>query len=160
MPFKATACIAAVAAAAAALVTPAGAEARDYCTSRIHDNGVAGVLVGGAAGALLGNNLAHGGGRAGGTLLGAAAGAAVGSNIARSTTKVHCRGPHEGGYSAPPPVVYAAPAPVYIAPPPPAYGVVVYDAPPHDHGEHRGWYKRHHHDDDDDDRGHDHDHDH
>jgi len=163
MPRTSIACIAAVAGAVAALAPPVIAQAHDYCTDRIHNNGVTGALVGGAAGALIGNSLAHGGGRTGGTLLGAAAGAAVGSNVARSTTKDHCRGPREAGdYGPPPPPVYVAPARIYAAPPPPPppYGYVVYDGP-HDHGEHRGWYKHHHHDDDEGGRGHDHhDHDH
>ena len=114
-----------------------------------------GALLGGAAGALIGSNLASGGGRTGGALIGAAAGAAVGSNIARSTTKDRCRGPRRVVYRyapPPPPPVYVAPTPVYYAPPPPPmYGYEVYDYGPHDRGRHRGWYKHHHHDWDDDD---------
>jgi hypothetical protein len=147
------------AAAAATFAAPLAAQAHDYrrayyedaCTDRIHDNGVSGALVGGAAGALLGSNLAGHGAHAGGALLGAAAGAAIGSNIARSTTKDHCRGARVVYYREPPPrPVYVAPAPVYVAPPPPPppgyYDA--YDYGPHDRGLHRGWYKHHHHDDD------------
>jgi hypothetical protein len=153
---------AALATAVGALAAPLGAQAHDYrrayyedrCTDRIHDNGVTGLLLGGAAGAVLGSNLAGHGARTGGALLGAAAGAAVGSNIARSSTKDRCRGPREVVYyreAPPPPPVYVAPQPVYVAPPPPPppYGYEVYEAP-HDRGLHRGWYK-HHHDEDDDD---------
>lgn len=162
MVSKSIACAAVLSAAAAALTAPAAAQAYDYrhayyedrCTDRIHDNGVAGALLGGAAGAVLGSNLASHGGRTGGALLGGVAGAAVGSNIARSTTKDNCRGRRVVYYHyAPPQPVYVEPAPVYITPPPPPayYGYDVYDYGPHDRGLHRGWYKHHHHDEDDDD---------
>ena len=152
----------AIGAAIVALGTPLLAQAHDYrryyyddaCTDRIHNNGVTGALLGGAAGAVIGSNLASHGGRTGGTLLGAAAGAAVGSNIARSTTKDRCRGPRVVYYDYPPPrPIYVAPQPVYVAPPPPppAYGYEIYDDGPHDRGWHRGWYKHHHDEDDDDD---------
>jgi hypothetical protein len=141
-----------------ALAAPMTAQARDYrddgCTDRIHDNGVAGALIGGAAGAVIGSNVARGGGRTGGALIGAAAGAAVGSNIARSSTKDRCRGGSRYVRYAPPPPrpVYVAPRPVYVAPEPvyvaPAPVYEVYEVGPHDHGRHRGWYKHHHHDDD------------
>ena len=151
----------ALAAAGLVLAAPMMAQARDGyrdyqdgCTQRIHDNGVTGALLGGAAGAVLGSNLASHGGRTGGALIGAAAGAAVGSNIARSTTKDRCRGGPRRvvyRYAPPPPPVYVQPEPVYLAPPPPPYGYEVYEFGPHDHGLHRGWYKHHHHDEDDDD---------
>jgi hypothetical protein len=158
-----------MACAGLALAAPIGAQAHDYgyyqryqdaCTDRIHDNGVTGALLGGAAGAVIGSNLAHGGGRTGGAVLGGVAGAAIGSNIARSTTKDSCRGPRRVVYRdayrepPPPPPVYVAPRPVYYVPPPPpppVYEYDVYDYGPHDHGRHRGWYKHHHHHDDDDD---------
>jgi hypothetical protein len=152
--------------AALVAATPVLSEAHDYgrydayqryqdeCTDRIHDHGVTGALLGGAAGAVIGSNVAGHGAHAGGALLGAAAGAALGSNIARSTTKDRCRGPG--------PVAYRyAPAPVYVAPPPPPPMYVMAPPPPpptyvyesvsyrrHDHGRHLGWYK--HHGDDDD----------
>lgn len=49
-----------------------------YCR---RDNGTTGLLVGGALGALLGNQLAGGGEKTLGTLLGAAGGAALGKAI-------------------------------------------------------------------------------
>ena len=162
MPSKSISRTAAFTAAVIALAAPVLAEAHDYrryyyedgCTDRVHHNGVTGALLGGAAGAVIGSNLASHGGRTGGALLGAAAGAAVGSNIARSTTKDRCRGPRRVvyyDYAPPSRPVYVAPAPVYIAPPPPAYVYEYYDDGPHDRGWHRGWYKHHHRDDDDDD---------
>ena len=61
-----------LAAAGLALAAPLAAQAhepyryyQDGCTDRIHDNGVTGALLGGAAGALIGSNLASGGGRTG-----------------------------------------------------------------------------------------------
>ena len=163
MPSRSARRTAAFTVAILALGAPLLAQAHDYrrnyyddgCTDRIHNNGVTGALLGGAAGAVIGSNLASHGGRTGGTLLGAAAGAAVGSNIARSTTKDRCRGPGRVvDYDYPPPrPIYATPQPVYVAPPPPppAYGYEVYDDGPHDRGRHRGWYKHHHDEDDDDD---------
>lgn len=165
--------LAAAAAAVSAVATPLLAQAhddygyyehQDWCTGRIHDNGVTGALLGGAAGALLGNNLARHGGRTGGTLLGAAAGAALGANVARSSTKDRCRGPRDVGYYGyapppPPPVyvaprpVYVEPEPVYVAPPPPAYYGVYYEGRPH-YGEWRHeWREHHHHHEHDEDDG-------
>ena len=153
----------ATAAAALTLATPALAAAQDYrpyddyaaydgyrtysdvCTDRIHDNGAAGAVLGGIAGALLGSNVAHHGGRTGGALIGAAAGAALGSNIARSSTKQSCRPPeYRASYGA----GDYAPAPYsggYYAPA--RYGDGQWGR--YDEGRHRGWYRHHHHDDDD-----------
>src|SRR5690348_12456023 len=77
---------------AAAPAAAQGYRYSDDCTRRIHNNGTAGAIVGGIAGAVVGSNLAHGGGRTGGAILGGAAGAAIGNNIARSSTKDGCRG--------------------------------------------------------------------
>jgi hypothetical protein len=63
----------------------------DSCGREKHNANVAGTILGGIAGALIGNGVSRGGGRAGGTVIGGVAGAVVGSNIARST--VHCDGP-------------------------------------------------------------------
>jgi uncharacterized protein YcfJ len=49
-----------------------------------------GTVVGAVAGGLLGNSLAHGGGRTGGTLIGAGVGAVAGHQIAKNNGKHHC----------------------------------------------------------------------
>lgn len=48
------------------------------------NSGVLGAVVGGVAGALLGNQIGGGSGRAAATVLGGVAGAAIGNNIARN----------------------------------------------------------------------------
>jgi hypothetical protein len=58
-----------------------GRDGRTYCKRR---NGTTGLLVGGAAGALIGRELDGGRSRATGTILGAAAGALVGREIDRN----------------------------------------------------------------------------
>lgn len=162
--------LAAGAAALSAAALPALAQAHDYrggyydtraeaCTDRIHDNGTTGALLGAAAGALIGSNVAHHGGRTGGALIGAGVGAAVGSNIARSSTKADCRGPRYRTYYRPAPPAYYGPGyadytsyTVYPAAPP-AYGYGGYGGwgdDHHDRGEHRGWYRHHHEEDEDD----------
>jgi hypothetical protein len=85
--------------AAGALATPSFA--RDPCQQRKHNNGTAGAVIGGIAGAVLGNNVARGGGRTGGTIIGGVAGAAIGNSVGRSGTK--CEGyayynPNSGYY--------------------------------------------------------------
>jgi len=142
--------------AAAAPASAQGYRYSDDCTRRIHDNGTAGAIVGGIAGAVLGSNLAHHGGRTGGAILGGAAGAAIGNSVARSSTKDRCRGHHvyRSGYPAPyypPPAYgYVEPAPVYVEPAPvyvERYPVYVHE--PHGHA--YGYWRHHHHHDDDDD---------
>lgn len=71
--------------AAGAIATPSSA--RDPCEQRKHNNGTAGAVLGGIAGAVLGHNIGHHGGRTGGAIIGGVAGAAVGNNIGRSGTK-------------------------------------------------------------------------
>jgi hypothetical protein len=147
-----------VAATAFSAATPAAAQGYRYsddCTRRIHDNGTTGAIVGGIAGAVVGSNLAHGGGRTGGAILGGAAGAAIGNNIARSSTKDGCRGRryYSSGYYVPPPPPPPPPRPVYVEPAP-VYVERVYEPvyvvkEPHGHA--YGHWKHHHHDDDDDD---------
>jgi len=141
---------------AAAPAAAQGYRYSDDCTRRIHNNGTTGAIVGGIAGAVVGSNLAHGGGRTGGAVLGGAAGAAIGNNIARSSTKDGCRGRpyYSRGYYVPPPPP-PPPRPVYVAPAPePVYVEHVYQPvyvvkePP---GHAYGHYKHHHHDDEDDD---------
>lgn len=120
--------LAAVAAlAGAGMALPAAAQpypgysydGRNPCQEKQHDNGTAGALLGGVGGALLGNSIAHGGGRAGGTIIGGVAGAVVGNNIGRSSAKSSdaCQGfeyhsyyngyaPQYGGYYQQPPPYY------------------------------------------------------
>jgi len=65
-----------------------GEDGRYYCK---RGNGTTGLLVGGAAGALIGRSLDHGRSRATGTILGAAAGALVGREIDRNRKRARCR---------------------------------------------------------------------
>lgn len=70
-----------VAAIAAPALVPAKASA-ESCAQRAHDRRVGGTLLGAVGGGLLGNAVAHGGGRLGGTLIGAGVGAVVGHSLA------------------------------------------------------------------------------
>jgi len=63
-----------------------GRDGRYYCH---RSNGTVGLLVGAAAGALVGRAIDTHGSRATGTIVGAAAGALLGRSVARS--EVHCR---------------------------------------------------------------------
>jgi hypothetical protein len=63
-------------------------EDRRECRSKKQGNTVAGGLLGGIAGAVIGSNLAHGGGRTGGAVIGGVGGAAAGATIAHGAT--HC----------------------------------------------------------------------
>jgi hypothetical protein len=63
-------------------------EDRRECRKDKDNNTAAGAVLGGIAGAVIGSNLASGGGRTGGAIIGGVAGAAGGSAIARGT--VHC----------------------------------------------------------------------
>jgi hypothetical protein len=56
------------------------------CEHKKANNEVAGTLLGGIAGAVVGSNLAHGGGRTGGAVIGGVAGAAIGNTVGRSST--------------------------------------------------------------------------
>lgn len=60
-------------------------------------NSTAGTLIGGAVGALLGNQIGSGGGRAAATVLGAVGGAVVGNQIAKN---------RDGSYNSPTGAVY------------------------------------------------------
>ena len=64
----------------------AGQDGRYYCR---RSDGTTGLIVGAAAGGILGNVIAGGGSRTLGTLLGAAGGAAAGASIDRNN--VRCR---------------------------------------------------------------------
>ena len=63
-----------------------GRDGRIYCR---RSNGTVGLVIGGAAGALIGRELDGGRNRATGTILGAAAGALIGREVARSRRR--CR---------------------------------------------------------------------
>jgi hypothetical protein len=63
-------------------------QSRDTCRDDKSNAAVGGALLGGIAGAVLGSNLASGGGRTGGAIIGGVGGAALGANIAKNGT--HC----------------------------------------------------------------------
>ena len=63
-------------------------QARAACHEEKKSNEVGGAILGGIAGAVLGSNVARGGGREGGAIIGGVGGAALGSNIAKNST--HC----------------------------------------------------------------------
>ena len=65
-----------------------GRDGRIYCR---RSNGTVGLIVGGAAGALVGRQIDGGRSRATGTILGAAAGALIGREIQRSASNRRCR---------------------------------------------------------------------
>ena len=112
------------------------------CQVAKHQDQTAGGLLGALAGAVIGSNIAHGGGRTGGALIGAAAGAAGGSNIGVSnahSTEACQVADREGGwqpaaYYAPPPPPRVMVAPAYYGP---DYGPYGY---PHHHY-HRVYYR-------------------
>jgi len=65
-----------------------GADGRRYCKK---SNGTVGLIVGGAAGALVGRAVDTRGERATGTILGAAAGALLGRQVQRGSSSYRCR---------------------------------------------------------------------
>jgi hypothetical protein len=65
-----------------------GNDGRYYCR---RSNGTTGLIVGGAAGALIGRSIDGGRNRATGTILGAAAGALIGREVQRSRSSRRCR---------------------------------------------------------------------
>ena len=77
--------VAALAAGAVAIPTASSAQPYGYAQDCRND-GTAGTIIGGIAGALLGSSLApHHGNRAGGAAIGGVAGALVGNSIARNS---------------------------------------------------------------------------
>jgi hypothetical protein len=112
MSLKPAALMAASAAAAllavAAIPQAALADPADGCAQQRHGNEVAGAIVGGIAGAAIGNGASHD--RGAGTALGALAGGALGAGIGGAATNCEDGGP-------PPP------------PPPPSYGPPPREAP-------------------------------
>lgn len=65
-----------------------GRDGRYYCR---RSNGTTGLLVGGAAGALIGREIDGGRNRTAGTIIGAAAGALIGREVQRSSSRRRCR---------------------------------------------------------------------
>ncbi|HEX8194448.1 MAG TPA: glycine zipper 2TM domain-containing protein, partial [Allosphingosinicella sp.] len=65
-----------------------GRDGRIYCR---RSNGTTGLIVGGAAGALVGREIAGRGNRTVGTVVGAAAGALVGREVQRGRSARRCR---------------------------------------------------------------------
>ena len=65
-----------------------GRDGRTYCR---RSNGTTGLIVGGAAGALIGREVDGGRNRTAGTILGAAAGALIGREVQRSSSRRRCR---------------------------------------------------------------------
>jgi hypothetical protein len=61
---------------------------REACHDEKKGNAVGGAILGGIAGAVIGSNVARGGGREGGAIIGGVGGAALGSSIAKNST--HC----------------------------------------------------------------------
>ena len=70
---------------AVAALLPSLAFAQATCDQRQHDQRVAGTVIGGVAGALLGNAVSSHGGKPGGTIIGALAGAAVGNQVTKGS---------------------------------------------------------------------------
>ena len=65
-----------------------GNDGRYYCK---RSNGTTGLLIGGAAGALIGRAIDTNGSRTTGTILGAAAGALLGREVERNRSTARCR---------------------------------------------------------------------
>ena len=65
-----------------------GRDGRYYCR---RSNGTTGLIIGGAAGALIGRSIDGGRDRTAGTLIGAAAGALIGREVQRSSSRRRCR---------------------------------------------------------------------
>ena len=65
-----------------------GRDGRYYCR---RSNGTTGLIVGGAAGALIGRQIDGCRNRTAGTLIGAAAGALIGREVQRSSSRRRCR---------------------------------------------------------------------
>jgi uncharacterized protein YcfJ len=69
-----------LAAGAVSLSIPSFAEARSGCQQRAHDRRVAGTVIGGIGGAVLGNAVSR---RGGGALIGGLGGAVIGNQLSR-----------------------------------------------------------------------------
>jgi uncharacterized protein YcfJ len=78
------------AALAVAALVPSLAAAQNACEQRKHNNRVAGTIIGGVAGAILGSQVSGHGARTEGSVIGGVGGAVVGNQLARS--KEDCSG--------------------------------------------------------------------
>jgi hypothetical protein len=128
----------ALGAAAAASAQPGPAYNNyDPCQRDANGRGVAGALIGGAGGAVIGSQLAAGGHRTDGSLLGGAIGAIAGAVIGHKTAACTDAPPPPQGY-APGPSADAGPPPPPPQgfepgpppPPPPGYNGAYYAPPP------------------------------
>jgi hypothetical protein len=72
------------AALAALAMVPTLASAQNACEQRKHDNRVAGTIIGGVAGAILGSQVSGHGARTEGSVIGGVGGAVIGNQLARS----------------------------------------------------------------------------
>jgi Glycine zipper 2TM domain len=129
----ATAGLLALGVAAAASAQPApGYNNYDPCQRDANGRGVAGAVIGGAGGAVIGSQLAAGGHRTDGSLLGGVVGAIAGAAIGHNTAACNNGPPPPPGEAAdagpppPPPGYQPGPPP----PSPPGYGGAYYAAPP------------------------------
>jgi hypothetical protein len=87
------------------------------CQQQQNNRAVGGAILGGLAGAALGNGVSRGGGRTGGTIIGGVAGAAVGAGVGSATTNCQADYPPP----PPPPGYDGGPGPYDNGPPPPGY---------------------------------------
>jgi Glycine zipper 2TM domain len=130
----------ALGAAAAASAQPAPTYNNyDPCQRDANGRGVAGALIGGAGGAVIGSQLAAGGHRTDGSLLGGAIGAIAGAVVGHKTAACTDAPPPPQGYGPgpsadagppPPPQGYEQRYQPGPPPPPPAYGAGYAPPPP------------------------------
>src|SRR5512143_2723279 len=79
-----------LAAIAVAALVPTLANAQNACEQRKHDRKVAGTIIGGLAGAIVGSQVSGHGARTEGSVIGGVGGAIIGNQLARS--KEDCSG--------------------------------------------------------------------
>jgi hypothetical protein len=122
----------------AAMAIPGVSSAQPYdetyaaqaCQQQQNNRAIGGAILGGLAGAAIGNSVSHGYNRTGGTVVGGVAGAAVGAGVGSATTNCQAdyppppppgydggRGPYDNG--PPPPGYDGGPGPYDNGPPPP-----------------------------------------
>ncbi|MDB5437009.1 MAG: hypothetical protein JWR47_3266 [Phenylobacterium sp.] len=121
----------ALGAAAAASAQPYGPGYSNYdpCRRDAGNRGIAGALIGGAGGAVLGSQFAARGHRSDGSLLGGVVGAIAGATVGKNTAACTDGPPPAYSYrDAPPPP--PPPPSAYYQPEPQAYGDADYAPPP------------------------------